>query len=173
MTRRLALLEHPWAEIRKSKGMSQASLAASLDVSKEHVGRVEQGVFRKAPAEIITYLSVTFNINYTYLEESYYEYQLNTRKLFAEKYQSYMDVRPTDWSNPIEAYYKSQGLSRVGLCKGWCVHPASLADYQKNRQRNAPADVKRAFKVMSGINNGWDIEQLEIDMDKWRKRPNG
>lgn len=170
MTRRDTLLVHPWTGHRRSTGLSQRALAGLCGVSEQVVLRLEQGLFTKPSPSVMNILSDLCDLSPRLLRLEYVNYQHDTRQMFRTKFPSYSAHRlnppaVADPSlHPLRDYYTSNGISRIGICKGWCVHPAPLTKYEENKQRSVPTEVARAWSEM-----GWDVEDLIEDVDRWRR----
>lgn len=118
---------------------------------------------------MVSKLSELYRINPDILETNYLEYQQNTREIFAKKHQS-IETRLKDYSlenstHPLVFYREAEGLSRIGLCKGLCMHQQMIRLYELNHhsQRTIPGDLVTAAREIN-----WDLEPLAAAVAKWR-----
>jgi hypothetical protein len=131
---------------------------------------LEQGVFSRPSEAVLHYLSEAADIPEAQLIREYYQYQRNTRRAFRDRFPDYSKTKELSTAvadlslHPLTRYYTTHGLSRIGVCKGWCVHPFSFEQYEKNKQRSVPDDIQAAWFMM-----GWDLRELRADVDRWRR----
>jgi transcriptional regulator with XRE-family HTH domain len=169
-------LTHPWSSRRKELGLTQAALGKELFVSRHMVIRLEQSLFAEPPPGLLNRLGLVFDEDCTELLREYHSYVRLTRRLFATKNQSfkvvfgglegYEGLTPyLQEQHPLEFYRETQSLSRIGFCKGLCLHQDPINDYEKNRQRDLPAQLYEACSFI-----GWNIEPLTLAVKDWRIR---
>lgn len=155
---------HPWATFRESKGFSQQFIADQLDVSRHYVIRLEQGLFANSPDHVLNKLSDLLEVSNDELHATYHLYRHDTREEFGRSYADFSYLKNYAGAvHPLVDYRERNKLSRIGLCKGLCLHPDPINDYEKNKQRGVPRDLIVACNEIS-----WDYGHLENAVTEWR-----
>lgn len=159
------MITHPFSRLRALRELSQAQLAVRLGVTRHYYLRLEQGLFHEIPDEILKTLVETFGVSSSELSELYRSYQRETREEFKVEHSSFKDILSSysGLTHPLVWYRGNQGLSRMGLCKGLCLHYDGVTQYEKNVQRSIPQDIKLACEDIS-----WDYTYLESSVIEWR-----
>jgi hypothetical protein len=106
---------------------------------------------------------------------SYYDYVRETREEFAKTHQSFVAVLGREFGylgsldytgrlHPLVHYRDAYEMSRMGLCKGLCLHYDPITEYEGNNQRDVPEQLKEACEEMK-----WDWQPLARAVADWRK----
>jgi hypothetical protein len=98
---------------------------------------------------------------------SYYDYVRSTREEFAKSHNSFAVLVPTlviNRKHPLVLYRENYELSRMGLCKGLCLHYDPITEYEANKQREVPEQLKEACEEMK-----WDWQPLADAVAVWRR----
>jgi transcriptional regulator with XRE-family HTH domain len=157
---------HPWAKYRRAAGFTQDSVADVLSVSRHYVIRLEQSLFTSPPKSISIKLSELYGIELGIFEASYYAFVRFKREEFAGKHGSFEKFFTDPYifkKHPLEFYRDAYSLSRMGLCKGLCLHYDPISEYEKNKQREVPDQLKEACEEI-----GWDVKPLRRAVADWR-----
>ena len=163
-------MRHPWALHRRSVGLTQESLADFLEVSRHMVIRLEQSLFPEPPPQLLNAISSLLEVSSSDLLNEYHSYATETRYSFRNEHRDFFSVLVNyrvdslDMA-PLVYYREAEGLTRMGLCKGLCLHQDSVRDYELNLQRSLPAQLIEAADLLD-----WNYSQLEELTQKWRIR---
>ncbi len=168
MTRH-AKISHPWARYRRNMGLTQSSVADRVGVTRHYIIRLEQSLFWHPSDSLLVRLSILYDIELGEFEESYYRYVRDTREEFARTHSSFealfgSGLRSLVWDkHPLVIYRERHGLSRMGLCKGLCLHYDPVSEYEANKQRDIPAQLVEACDDIK-----WDYQPLVSAVAEWR-----
>ena len=140
-------------EIREAAGITQVGMAHRCGVSKQHIMRIEQGVYAKlndAIAEAYAELTPDYAGLTAYQLICQYSIEVENRRE-ALKYEIAEHVlKQGGWTNaPVEfsEFRKFIGYeSRIGFCKALACHPSTVLNYEKGKARRLPADVSNALR---------------------------
>lgn len=161
-------LRHPWSLRRNDRGFTQESLADSIGVTRHMVLRLEQGLFAEPPPDLLVKIGFRLDASLPELLEEYFAYVKDARNYFREHNLSieralkHYLVEKED-VHPLVFYREMQDLSRIGLCKGLCLHQDPIRDYENNQQRGVPSQLVAALKEIN-----WPVEPLEEAVKEWR-----
>lgn len=159
--------KHPFALRRYRASLTQVDLAERLGVTRHMVIRLEQGLFRLPPDHITQELAEIYGVEQWELIGEYRDWQREKRLEFKRKNPSFKEVFGTEHylgpEHPLTYYREKLGLSRIGLCKGLCLHPDPITDWEHNKQRGVPSSLKEACGVVF-----WDYTPLETAVTEWR-----
>lgn len=168
-------LLHPWAKYRSNAGFTQSEVASYLSVSRHYVIRLEQSLFWRPPSEILIKLGELYGIELGAFEESYYSFVRLKREEFGGAHLAFEQVF-SDWDmydsegykgrkHPLVFYREAYELSRMGLCKGLCLHYDPISEWEMNKQRGIPDQLKEACEEIK-----WDWTPLATAVADWRRR---
>lgn len=154
------------ATFRERLNITQADLAESLGVTRHYYIRLEQGLYHEIPRELLLQLSRRFNVTEAELSDSYRSYQKLCRDAFREAHRSFKKVLSgyNGLAHPLVYYRSEEKLTRMGLCKGLCLHYDGVTQYEANKQRGVPLDIKLACSDIY-----WDYTYLETAVAEWRQ----
>jgi hypothetical protein len=130
--------------------------------------RLEQGLFSEPPPDLLVKIAFKLEVPLPALLEDYFNYIKDARAYFREHNLSierglkHYLVEKED-VHPLVFYREMQDLSRIGLCKGLCLHQDPIRDYENNQQRGVPAQLVTALNEIK-----WNIEPLEVAVKEWR-----
>lgn len=157
-------LVHPWAFRRKSLRITQLGLAVQLDVTRHMVLRLEQGLFPHPPSNLLVKLGVLWKVDTSVLRQEYSDYQHNSRKHFRDNYTNFDHLWNYEGeTHPLQYWREEQELSRIGFCKGLCLHESGINDYEKNKMRHIPVQLTEALEEIN-----WDPLSLTTAVSTWR-----
>lgn len=160
------MITHPWSVIRRDLKLTQLEVAKKLNVDRQTVIRLEQGLFHAPSEEVLERLAELYDTDPQELLNDYWDYVTRTRQEFMEKYPSFSDILRNPYvskEHPLVLYRELNGLTRMGLCKGLCLDYAPVADYEYNKQRSVPESLVKACQEI-----GWDCEILNKAVADWR-----
>jgi len=132
-------------------------------VSRHMVIRLEQSLF---PSPLHSEaLSDLYSVDQELLISEYYRYIKTTRLEFSSRYPPFSEVlyHYSGSTHPLIYYRERFGLSRIGLCKGLCLHNDPITNYEKNDQRGVPQQLIIACNSIE-----WDYGPLENAVNEWR-----
>jgi len=146
--------------LRKERGLTQEQLAKKCRVTRLAIIRNEQGLFT-SPLPAVAHF---FNGG-RQVEEAYRHYQFSKRReadvTNAVKRAVTLDrisKLPAQpfllWRNEILG-----PISQMKFCQMLCLHPATVANYERNNQRFMPMQIKLAL-LDAGL-TGSRLENLE------------
>jgi hypothetical protein len=96
--------------------------------------------------------------------QSYLDYQKNTRLAFGKNYENFdLLYNYKGETHPLVHWREQQDLSRIGFCKGLCLHQDLVRNYENNKQRHPPQELYTACDLI-----GWDILALTGAVESWR-----
>jgi transcriptional regulator with XRE-family HTH domain len=160
-------------ELRTSAGITQIGFASRMGVSKQHIMRIEQGLYQHIPDNILDgYSALSASSQFGFLTateiERRYENEVqirfeNLRSDLAERAQNaggWQNFHDTLQPQPRKGRRHGQNLrnlqsflgfnSRIEFCKTLAVHPATVLNYEKGLARRLPRDLEQALRV-SGV----------------------
>ena len=159
--------KHPFAVRRTKANLTQVDLADLLSVTRHMVLRLEQGLFSYIPPGILRELSGIYLCTTAELEMEYRGFVNEKRDEFKRTHPSFKEIfadqNYTGDEHPLIYYRETLKLSRIGLCKGLCLHPDPITDWEHNKQRGVPAQLKQACSDIY-----WDYAPLESAVAMWR-----
>lgn len=160
--------KHPWARYRELAGFTQESAAASLGVTRHYVIRLEQSLFWHPPDSLLVKLGMLYGCDLDEFEMGYYNYVREQREVFAKTHKSFGEFFQSESYkvgrlHPLASYRRQYELSRMGLCKALCLHYDPISDYEHNKHRDVPEQLKNACDEMN-----WDWSYIATAVAKWR-----
>ena len=159
---------HPWAKYRKSAGFTQAQAADRVGVTRHMIIRLEQSLFWHPPQDsVLVKLSTLYDIELGTFEMAYYQYVRDRREEYAKTHKDFDTIlakREFPKLHPLVEYRSFYELSRMGLCKAICLHYDPISEWEMNKQRSIPDQLKEACEEMQ-----WSTELLEDEVSKWRR----
>jgi len=157
-------MRHPWATRRERAGYTQESVSLELNVNRQTVIRLEQGLFHQPSEEVLVKLGELYDVPLGVLIEEYNEYVQNQRVVFAGKYSDFRILNNYQGrEHPLVSYREALDLSRLAFCRALCLDYGPIADYETNKQRSIPLELIRASNDMM-----WDYAPLESAVAEWR-----
>lgn len=151
-------------DLRTSAGVTQIGLARKAGVSKQHIMRIEQGLYSSVPETILdVYSTISSNSEFGFLTvtelERRYEAELAVR--YEELRQDIQDraIAAGGWQNLLDSlqaqptkgrrsgnnllYFRSWlGFdSQIDFCRTFAAHPATVRNYEQGRSRRLPRDL--------------------------------
>lgn len=159
-------MEHPFVVFRSLRDLTQDNLAEKLGVTRHYYLRLEQGLYHEIPERILTQLSDEFGTSKAELSAAYREFQKEQRYSFKAANESFKSVLKnySGLAHPLVYYRSEMLLTRMGLCKGLCLHYDGVTQYEANKQRGVPLDLKLACSDIY-----WDYTYLETAVAEWRQ----
>ena len=151
------------ASLRRDRGYTQVFVADRLNIGRQMLMRMEQGLYTDLPHS--AQLGRIYDVTEDEILRLYKEHVARTRERFSLKYPSFRDVL-SGYSGaimPLTYYRNHLQLTQIGFCKGLCVHPDPIRDYELNQQRGIPAQLIIACNAIS-----WDYGALESAVVEWR-----
>jgi transcriptional regulator with XRE-family HTH domain len=152
-------------DLRTSAGITQIGLARKAGVSKQHIMRIEQGLYSHVPESILdVYSTISSNSEFGFLTvtelERRYENELAVRH--EELRQDIQDrsIAAGGWQNLLDSlqaqpskgrrsgsnllYFRSWlGFdSQIDFCRTFAAHPATVRNYEQSRSRKLPSDLR-------------------------------
>jgi len=157
------MITSPWAARRRATGFSQQRVAGYLGVSRHMVLRMEQGLFSDPPH--VQELAILYDSDASTLNMEYHEYVARQREQFAQQHPDFRTVLKnyTDIEHPLVHYREVIGVSQIGFCRGLCLHPDPVRDYEMQAQRGIPKQLIVACNAIS-----WDYGYLESAVLDWK-----
>lgn len=151
---------------RDRANMTQEQLAIRLGVTRHYYIRLEQGLYHEIPANILTELSRWFGVAPTEISSAYREYQRERRVIFRDAHHSFKKILYgyKGLRHPLTYYRAEEKLTRMGLCTGLCLHYDGVTQYEANKQRGLPLDIKLACGDVY-----WDYSYLGTAVAEWRQ----
>jgi transcriptional regulator with XRE-family HTH domain len=145
--------------------ITQAELAEHLGVTRHYYIRLEQGLYHEIPDGILAELAKWFGVTEAEISGTYRTFQKVTREQFRESHLSFKKVllKYNGLSHPLTYYREHERLTRMGLCKGLCLHYDGVTQYEANKQRGVPLDIRIACNDIY-----WDYTYLETAVAEWR-----
>lgn len=160
-------------DLRTSAGITQVGFAHRMGVSKQHIMRIEQGLYQHVPENILDgYSALSAQSQFGFLTsteiERRYENEVqvrfeNLRAELAERAQNaggWQTLHDTLQPQPRKGRRSGENLrkfqaflgfnSRIEFCKTLAVHPATVLNYEKGLARKLPRDLEQALRV-SGV----------------------
>jgi DNA-binding XRE family transcriptional regulator len=158
-------MKHPWAVRREKFDLTQNEVALTIKVNRQTVIRLEQSLFHQPSIEVLTAFSSLYSTPIGELVEEYNEYVQFQRGAFAGKYPDFKQMRNySGLEHPLVSYRESIDLSRLGFCRGLCLDYYPIVQYEANKQRGLPLELKLACEDMK-----WDWSILEEEVVLWRQ----
>ncbi len=158
---------HPWARYRHSVGLTQEEVANKLYVTRHYVIRLEQSLYSDPDRLLVLKLAEMYGVEVGIFQEAYYQYVRDTREEFAKTHESFETYfrygNPFPKLHPLISYRRSYDLSRMGFCKGLCLHYNPMSNWEVNDQRHIPEQLIAACKEIN-----WKTEPLDEMMRNWR-----
>lgn len=152
-------------DLRTSAGVTQVGLARRAGVSKQHIMRIEQGLYHSVPDSILdVYSSISEDSEFGFLTvtelERRYEAELQVR--FEELRADITDrsAQNGGWAQLLDSlqtqpskgkrsgdnllYFRSfLGFdSRIEFCKTFAAHPSTVLNYEKGMAKKLPRDLR-------------------------------
>lgn len=159
---------HPWARYRSVAGFTQAEVAERLGVTRHYIIRLEQSLFWHPPDSLMVKLAGLYDIELGEFEMQYYNYVRKQREAFGREKVSFKEFFLGEAVflkiHPLVRYRAAWELSRMGLCKAICLHYDPISEYEMNKQRDVPEQLKEACEEMK-----WDWEPLAEAVAQWRR----
>lgn len=165
----MSKISHPWARYRRNAGFTQAEVADRMHVTRHYIIRLEQSLFWHPTDSLMVKLAMLYDVELGEFEESYYRFVRDTRETFAKTHSSFESLfgsglRPLVFNkHPLVIYRERHGLSRMGLCKGLCLHYDPISEYEANKQREIPAQLIEACEEIK-----WSYAPLVRAVAEWR-----
>lgn len=160
-------MKHPWTSYRERAGYTQNHIASELNVSRSFIVKLEAALTNGTPnLKLMEQLSELYGVPVIELGTSYDKYIRDTRADFKTAHPSFKKVLGLDYKfsiHPLKYYRATLKLSQVGFCKGLCLHPGPVANYERNVQRGIPQDL-----IVASNEIGWDYAPLESAVTQWR-----
>lgn len=160
-------MRHEWALFRRNAGFTQEAISSELGVSRFFIMNLEKGLYVRPPELTLKALSFRYEVPEEELMAAYNRYVQGQREEFAQGHSSFgLILGRGDYSekkHPLVSYRVAYDLSRMGLCKGLCLHPKTVEAYEKNRQRGIPEQIIAACNAIK-----WDYGPLENAVTTWR-----
>lgn len=158
-------MRHPWVTRREGLMLTQLEVANYLQLNRQSVIRLEQGLFHSPSVEVLVGLGALYSAPVGDLIREYDDFVKATRETFAGRYPDFRFLRNySGLTHPLVAYRESNDLTRMGLCRGLCLDYGPVADYEYNKQRGIPLELKRACEDIK-----WDWSILEEEVVLWRQ----
>lgn len=135
--------------------------------------RLEQSLFWHPPDHLTVKMSQLYEIELGIFEEGYYEFVRKQRDEFRKTHKSFASVFGMveleddiyrGRVHPIIHYRSQYELSRMGLCKALCLHYDPITEYEQNKQREVPEQLKEACNEM-----GWSWDAISDAVSLWRR----
>ena len=155
---------NPIVEFRLANSLSQEALARMAGITRLAVMRTEQGIFSRIPPALISALLSKVMVTQegdalTSDEEINLAYHKFQREVRRANYGALTETLPEEIRgvSPLIHWRLKSGLaSQMGLCRKFCIHPASVAQFESGLQKKLPDQVLEAL-----LEAGYDEDTLQ------------
>lgn len=144
--------------IREDAGITQVGMAHRAGVSKQHIMRIEQGIYAHLNPEIAEHYSNISMRELPYgapvgysvvgLQKEYAAEVALRRKVLKPEIEDHV-LKNGGWANaPSDLADFREWLgysSRIGFCKALACHPAAMLNYEKGAAIRLPSDLHEAL----------------------------
>lgn len=140
--------------IREDAGLSQHTIARKLNISTQHLMRIEQGVYSRLSDDVAAVYSELSRLTPTVesiasIKEGYELEIAAKRSVVKNRLQLQLDWNDAPVGD-FKALRKFMGWdSRIGFCKDLAVHPAALQHYEAGKARKLPHDLEEALVAIA------------------------
>lgn len=161
--------QHPWAKFRRAAGFTQEEAADRIGVTRRYMIMLEQSLYWHPPDSTMIKLAGLYQIELGTFEMAYYEFVRTKREEFAKTHESFKKhyeskERVFSKIHPLVEYRTFYELTRMGFCKALCLHYDPISEYEHNKQRHVPDQLKAAFEEIN-----WDWTTLGDAVSQWRR----
>ena len=158
---------NPVTARRTELGLTQGELADAVDMSRDLVHRVEQGVLPNIPARILNFLWAVLADRLT-ANRAYAAFQLDTRiNNFGALTPKFPHV-PVG-VHPFTYWREASDLSLIKFCKLFCVNSTALHRFESSKpypyggMQNLPSPLVTALEQ-----SGYDLDPLREAWQRYR-----
>lgn len=177
---------NPITSARVTAGLSKHQLEKKVGITRTCILRSEEGCYDRAPTKLKDFSVRTLEISNREFERRYQSFRSNHRK------DSAFDKQPLQIINRAAAIMTIQsspvGLNQVPevdlvkikthlifkewredyyrailtFCQAFCVHPASVANYEKGQYKSMPDSIVEALTEVNLIDSSFDPNLEEV-----------
>lgn len=157
---------NPIRRVRVKEGKTLVELAADCGVHLQALYLNECGVYPTILPSILTCL-IRLGYSGSVLEKDYQMFVHNKRVSSGVFFElsSYTLPPPVGTQHPFISFRKSLELSRMGFCKSFCVHPASMHKVEHEQVQCLPRQVIEALNE-AGLSEQ-TTEELDYRVREW------
>lgn len=139
--------------IREAAGITQVGMAHRAGVSKQHIMRIEQGVYAKLNDTVAqAYADISLEDASPYQIICDYANEVDGRREALRYEIAEQVMKQGGWLNAprnFQAFRIWLGFpSRIGFCKALACHPATVLNFEKGKAKRLPADVIDALRAV-------------------------
>jgi transcriptional regulator with XRE-family HTH domain len=123
--------ENPLKRLRHLCNLTLDQVAYQVGVSRQFIIRAEQGVYSAVPDSLLDFYGGRLEVDALAVGAEYYQFQLLTRKA---NYGRLIEpwTFPDVLQHPFIHWRLMSGVtSSAGICKLFCVHPATINKFEK------------------------------------------
>jgi transcriptional regulator with XRE-family HTH domain len=164
---------NPISHARYLSTMSTMQLSKRLDVSRQYISRLEQGLYDRPNKELLNWTVSTLNRNLAEdkhvtpvaVEQLYKEWQWQKRQsckinksLLPCRVSEFDRVEQPDiiYYHKIFARWRSDNWeSTHSFCVDMCLHPSPVGDYEDGQTRKMPNSLKDVMMRLGLLGNGF------------------
>lgn len=166
---------NPVKSARHISGFSASALAKRLEVSRQYINRIEQGLYDKPNSKILSWSATIFNkstdehISTEDIEKFYKDWQWEQRERVKED----LALRPcsvTEFDRmrqPDLIYYhkifrqwrSDYWSSTHAFCVDFCLHPGPVSDYEEGETHTMPSSLKKVMIKLNLIGEGFKTNE--------------
>jgi len=156
--------QNPLKVLRKRAGRTIDQVAARAEVSRQFVIRSEQGVYSEPPASLLGFYSSILDVSVAQVTNDYFNFQRATRQANYGRL-----IEPWAFTavgavgeHPFTRWRLMSGISSAaGVCKLFCVHPASLNKFEKHPEQCAVVPDQLAKALLESGYKASTLADLE------------
>lgn len=153
-------VENPLKHLRHLRNLTIEQVAVRCHVSRQFVIRSEQAVYSDPPETLLTFFSSELEINLDEVKRDYYAYQYSTRRInYGRLIEPWAFSTRRD-AHPFISWRELSGISSsAGICKLYCVHPATINKFESRPHllSSVPEQLVTAL-----LESGYSAETLDL-----------
>jgi len=149
---------NPLKSLRKEVGLTIDQAADRASVSRQFVIRAEQAVYTEPPDSLVSYYATRIELDCEATRSAYFNFQHLTRKANYGRLIEPWNFQPVGLGHPFKRWRTFSGIgSAAGICKLFCVHPATLNKFESHSEQCAvvPEQLVKAL-----LESGYSAETL-------------
>lgn len=171
---------NPISYARYLSAYSTTALAKKLEVSRQYISRLEQGLYDKPNAQVLKWTAEILNKNVesplssSAVEQLYKEWQWQQR----ESAKLNKVVRPlvvTEYDKISQPAFRESGLvyyhpifkqwregywvSAHSFCVDMCLHPSPVVDYEEGNTHTMPNQLKKVLTQLQLVGEGFKTSE--------------
>jgi transcriptional regulator with XRE-family HTH domain len=152
-------VENPLKHTRQLLNLTIDTVASRTQLSRQFIIRAEQGVYSDAPDSLISYYAALMDLDTIEIQQRYFNFQFATRKA---NYGRLIEpwAFPVGSGHPFINWREFSGVgSTAGICKLFCVHPATMNKFEHRPHllNSVPEQLTAAL-----LESGYSAETLDL-----------